>query len=90
MLFIKALPRYGAGHILQRHRASTGGYAVKHQEADQHVCPMSLASGKATNCIGLRCAAWRWREPKFGSVDTRKGYCGLAGEAKYPVNPENE
>lgn len=63
---------------------------MKHEEAVQYCCPKSLGSGKEINCMGMRCAAWRWAEPKWGAPDHRRGFCGLAGEPKYPLNPDNE
>ena len=63
---------------------------MKQQEAQQYICPLGLSAGKTENCRGGECAAWRWAEPKFGSVQSRRGYCGMAGEPKYPLNPDNE
>ena len=63
---------------------------MKSQEAKLYICPQTLAGGNPSSCIGRNCAAWRWAEPKWGSVDTRRGFCGLAGDAKFPLNPDNE
>lgn len=63
---------------------------MKSEEAHQYACPQSLVGGKKTSCMGKDCAAWRWAEPKWGSADQRRGYCGLAGDQKFPLNPENE
>ena len=63
---------------------------MKHQEAAKFTCPQSLVAGKPSPCLGGNCAAWRWAEPKWGAVEQRRGYCGLAGEIKYPLNPANE
>ena len=63
---------------------------MKSQESRSYICPQSIANGKAETCKGKDCAAWRWAEPKWGSVDQRRGFCGLAGEPKFPLNPENE
>lgn len=63
---------------------------MKQDESQGYICPLSIASGNKESCIGGQCAAWRWSEPKFGSVDKRRGFCGMAGEPKYPLNPDNE
>ena len=63
---------------------------MKSEEAKRYTCPQTLAGGKPSPCIGGDCAAWRWAEPKWGPAHNRRGYCGLAGEAKFPLNPENE
>ena len=63
---------------------------MKADEAIKFICPVSMSGGKPVPCKGHECAGWRWIEPKFGSVDRRRGYCGMAGEPKYPLNPENE
>lgn len=63
---------------------------MKNDEAHKYLCPISMSAGTNSNCRGMDCAAWRWSEPKFGSVEKRRGYCGMAGEPKYPLNPENE
>ena len=63
---------------------------MKLEEAQNYICPMSFGSANEKKCRGGECAAWRWTEPKFGSVQSRRGYCGMAGETKYPLNPENE
>ncbi|MCC8193853.1 MAG: hypothetical protein LIP28_04330 [Deltaproteobacteria bacterium] len=63
---------------------------MKHEEARNYACPQTLAGGTPAPCIGMKCAAWRWAEPKWGSADQRRGYCGMAGEQKFPLNPENE
>ncbi len=63
---------------------------MKQEEAVRYFCPQSFAAGKEQTCKGMECAAWRWAEPKWGASEKRRGYCGLAGEPKYPVNPEHE
>lgn len=63
---------------------------MKHSEANKHLCPQSMCTGNPQPCKGMDCAAWRWAEPKWGSPGQRRGYCGLAGESKYPLNPDNE
>lgn len=63
---------------------------MKHQEAPKYICPQSMLHETPKPCIGGACAAWRWAEPKWGATDARRGYCGLAGEQKFPLNPENE
>lgn len=63
---------------------------MKAEESKNYYCPQSLANGGKERCHGMECAAWRWSEPKWGSSAQRKGYCGLAGETKYPLNPEHE
>lgn len=63
---------------------------MKQDEAKNYSCPQALASGRDESCRGMRCAAWRWAEPKWGPPEQRRGYCGLAGEPKYPVNPDHE
>ena len=63
---------------------------MKNAEAKNFTCPQTLTSGKPCPCIGCSCAAWRWAEPKWGPADNRRGYCGLAGEQKFPLNPDNE
>ncbi len=63
---------------------------MKHEESGGYTCPQSLGGGKPVPCIGKACAAWRWAEPKWGPPEKRRGYCGLGGEQKYPLNPENE
>lgn len=63
---------------------------MKHAEAANYICPQSLVNGGNAACQGKNCAAWRWAEPKWGAVEQRRGYCGLAGEQKYPLNPDNE
>lgn len=62
---------------------------MKHAEAKDYTCPRTL-NATPKPCMGKTCAAWRWAEPKWGNVDQRRGYCGLAGEQKYPLNPDNE
>lgn len=62
---------------------------MKNAEAKNYLCPKSFA-GTAVPCVGMKCAAWRWAEPKWGDIEQRRGYCGLAGEAKFPLNPEHE
>lgn len=62
---------------------------MKLEEAQNYICPMSMG-GNEKKCKGGECAAWRWDEPKFGSVQSRRGRCGMAGEARYPLNPDNE
>lgn len=63
---------------------------MKAQEAGKYNCPIAMSGRHAEPCMGPRCAAWRWIEPKFGPVNTRRGYCGMGGEPKYPLNPDNE
>lgn len=63
---------------------------MKQGESQNFTCPQTLPGGKPSSCIGKACAAWRWAEPKWGSIDQRRGYCGLAGEQKFPLNPDNE
>jgi hypothetical protein len=63
---------------------------MKSQEAQKYLCPQAMAGGRDEACKGKDCAAWRWAEPKWGSVDQRRGFCGLAGDAKFPLNPDNE
>ncbi len=63
---------------------------MKQDEAALYTCPLSMAAGNPAPCLGKDCAAWRWAEPKFGSVEKRRGYCGMAGEPKYPLNPDTE
>lgn len=63
---------------------------MKHGEAKNYVCPQSIGQEQEQRCRASGCAAWRWGEPKWGDIDQRRGYCGLAGETKYPVNPEHE
>lgn len=63
---------------------------MKHQETKQYICPQSLVRDTPAYCLGNQCAAWRWSEPKWGSLDKRRGYCGLATEPKYALNPDNE
>lgn len=63
---------------------------MKAQEAGNYGCPLSMSNRHFDPCQGPKCAAWRWLEPKFGPVENRRGYCGMAGEPKYPLNPENE
>lgn len=62
---------------------------MKAGEAAKYRCPMAISAGNNDACLGKDCAAWRWLEPKFGSVDSRRGYCGMAAEPKYPLNPDN-
>jgi hypothetical protein len=63
---------------------------MKLNESEKFWCPMSFGSNQPFTCRGKECAAWRWNEPKFGSVESRRGYCGMAGEPKYPLSPDNE
>ena len=63
---------------------------MKSGEAKNYTCPQTLTGGSRTSCLGQNCAAWRWAEPKWGPAEQRRGYCGLAGEQKFPLNPENE
>lgn len=63
---------------------------MKAEEAKNYICPMSLSRNDYHYCKGMECTAWRWSEPKFGAVDKRRGYCGLAGDSRYPLNPDNE
>lgn len=62
---------------------------MKFAEAGNYICPQTLHSDRK-NCLGAECAAWRWAEPKWGPAEQRRGYCGLAGEPRYPLNPANE
>lgn len=62
---------------------------MKNEEAGKYICPQSIGATN-TPCMGMSCAAWRWAEPKWGAAAQRRGYCGLAGEQKFPLNPENE
>ena len=63
---------------------------MKHAEANNYICPQSMGTGGKETCRGAYCAAWRWAEPTWGSMEQRRGYCGLAGESQYPLNPDNE
>ncbi len=63
---------------------------MKHEEAKRYYCPRTLGDKEVLVCKGMDCAAWRWAEPKWGAPEQRRGYCGLAGEPKYPLNPEHE
>lgn len=63
---------------------------MKQDESHSYACPLSMSRETPENCRGKQCAAWRWSEPKFGSVEKRRGYCGMAEAPKYPLNPENE
>ncbi|MDR1126371.1 MAG: hypothetical protein LBM64_10005 [Deltaproteobacteria bacterium] len=61
---------------------------MKNEETKKYACPRDMTSGHG--CLGMECAAWRWAEPKWGPVEDRRGYCGLAGKPDYPLNPEHE
>lgn len=63
---------------------------MKHAEAGNYLCPRTIGSGAESNCRGGHCAVWRWAEPKWGAMEQRRGYCGLGGESRYPLNPANE
>ncbi len=63
---------------------------MKHGEAQNYICPQSMGREREQPCKGADCAAWRWAEPKWGSREQRRGYCGLAGDLKFPLNPEHE
>ena len=59
---------------------------MKMGEAGKAMCPVSMAGDKTKPCLGKDCAAWRWAEPVFGANEGRRGFCGLAGEPKYPLH----
>lgn len=63
---------------------------MKSGDAKKYTCPQTLGGGKPSPCLGKDCAAWRWAEPKWGSPEGRRGYCGMAGEQKFPLDPDNE
>lgn len=63
---------------------------MKAEESGNYGCPLSMSTRHFEPCRGPQCAAWRWLEPKFGAIGTRRGYCGMAREPKYPLNPDNE
>ncbi len=63
---------------------------MKHAEANKYACPMTIGKDREQPCRGGDCAAWRWAEPKWGDREQRRGFCGLAGESRYPLNPEHE
>lgn len=63
---------------------------MKYIEAKNYTCPRTLGAEYVETCRGAQCAVWRWAEPKWGSMEQRRGYCGLGGEPKYPLNPDNE
>lgn len=63
---------------------------MKHDEAGKYACPLTFGGDREKYCKGGDCAAWRWAEPKWGDMGKRRGYCGLAGTPKYPLNQDNE
>lgn len=63
---------------------------MKHEEAKNYICPRTIGTGSEGNCLGGICAVWRWAEPKWGAMEQRRGFCGLGGDYRYPLNPENE
>ncbi len=62
---------------------------MKYAEAKNYICPRTIGRDES-NCRGAQCAVWRWAEPKWGSCEQRRGYCGLGGDPKYPLNPDHE
>ncbi len=63
---------------------------MKSGEVKKFTCPMTILAGNPSSCIGKDCAVWRWAEPKWGAIAERRGYCGLGGDQKFPLNPDNE